>query len=275
MQGPDVWKPPAGALGRLVSRAHERARRLEREHEAGSGAHEQPPPPVPSLADSLRRGARVAVVAELKRRSPSRGAINETLAAPAHARAYAAGGAAGLSVLTEPDEFGGSLEDLRLAREATALPVLRKDFLVHELQLAEARAAGASAVLLIARALHPSALARLRADARARGLEVLVEVRTLGELDAALALEPDMVGVNSRDLETLVVDTSATEQLVPRIPAHVVAIAESGIAAVADVERAALWGADAVLVGSSISAAADPAAAVRALASVARRRRGD
>jgi indole-3-glycerol phosphate synthase len=216
----------------------------------------------------------VAVIAELKRSSPSRGAINPAMDAARQAAAYAGGGAAALSVLTEPTRFGGSPDDVVAARGATAVPLLKKDFHVDPLQVLEARVLGASAVLLIARALDDARLAALVALAHDTGVEPLVEVRDDRELDAALAAGARVIGVNNRDLETLVIDRGTSERLLPRIPSGCVAIAESGVRDAGDVRRAAACGADAVLVGSSVSAAADPGAAVRALAGVSRQGRG-
>jgi indole-3-glycerol phosphate synthase len=213
------------------------------------------------------------VIAEVKRRSPSRGVINAGLDAAAQAAAYARGGAAALSILTEPTEFGGSTEDLHRARAATKLPTLKKDFHVHPAQVLEARAAGASAMLLIARALAPAQLGDLAGYARELGVEVLIEVRGERELEDALAIHDAPIGVNSRDLETLIIEPQVTAQLLALIPPHRIAIAESGVGSRADVMRVASLGADAVLVGSSVSVAADPAAAVAALAGVPRMRR--
>jgi indole-3-glycerol phosphate synthase len=225
--------------------------------------------PPPSFADALRR-ADVAVIAEVKRRSPSKGAIAPDLAADAQARRYVAGGAAALSILTEPERFGGDIADLDAARSAVPVPLLKKDFNVDPVQLLEAAAHGASAALLIARALPPATLAELARDARALGLEPLVEVRDEAELEAALAAEATVIGVNNRNLETLVIDPLTGDRMLPLIPARCVAIWESGVSTLDDVRRAAAAGADAVLVGSSVSAAADPSAAVRALTGVPR-----
>jgi indole-3-glycerol phosphate synthase len=186
------------------------------------------------------------------------------------AAAYVAGGAAAISVLTEPTRFGGTLADLRDVSHAVPVPVIRKDFLVHPVQLWEARAAGASAALLIVRSLSPDELPRLMDAAAEAGLSTLVEVRTLGELDRALAAGATVIGVNNRDLETLVIDPATAPALIPCIPAECIAVAESGMRTPVDLAPAAAAGADAVLVGSAISAAADPAAVVRALAGVAR-----
>ena len=230
-------------------------------------------PAGPSLARALRART-VTLLAEVKRRSPSRGAIAEGLDAVAQAGAYAKGGAAGVSILTEPKHFGGSADDLRAVRAALTIPALKKDFHVAPIQLLEARALGASAALLIARALAPALLDELVAYARAIQLEVLVEVRDEDELERALAAGATMVGVNNRNLESLEIDTGTAERLIPRMRESIVAIAESGVRSRADVERYAACGADAVLVGSMLSASADPAAAVQSLAGVPRRPRG-
>jgi indole-3-glycerol phosphate synthase len=227
----------------------------------------------PSFARALER-ADVAVIAEVKRCSPSKGVINAGIDASAQALAYARGGAAALSILTEPSEFGGSPDDLSDARRATALPTLKKDFHVQPIQVLEARAIGASALLLIARALPSDTLRALADYARELGVEVLVEVRSEPELEDAIAIDHAVIGVNSRDLETLIIDRDITSRLIAQIPGDRIAIAESGVSARPDVERAAAAGADAVLVGSSISASPDPVSAVAALTGVARTRRG-
>lgn len=269
MQAFSAWAPPGGTLGRILGEAERRVeglrrRRAELERAAAASVSG------PSLAASLRGGNEVAVLAEVKRASPSKGAINPDLDAVAQARAYQVGGALGISVLTEPMHFGGSNEDLETIRTAVDIPVLKKDFHVHPLQLVEARALGASAVLLIARALAPARLRALAAEAESLGLEVLIEVRDEWELERALETAAPLVGVNNRNLETLAIDLTSSHRLIPAIPADRVAIAESGIRTEADVARVAAAGADAVLVGSSLSGASDPAAAVRALAGVPR-----
>jgi indole-3-glycerol phosphate synthase len=254
-------------LARIRSRALETALPAL---EARAAAVPEPAP----FRDALML-ATVAVVAEIKRRSPSKGALNATLDAPARAREYAAGGAAALSVLTEPSEFGGDISDLAAVRNVVAIPLLRKDFIVSTSQIVEARAMGASAVLLIARALAPEELGDLASVARAHGLDTLIEVRDEWELERALAAGASVVGVNTRNLETLRIEPSVGLQLIPSIPATVPAVYESGVQTAADVEAAADAGADAVLVGSILSGSADPEAAVRALAQVPRRgRRG-
>jgi indole-3-glycerol phosphate synthase len=230
------------------------------------------PPPRPFLG--LPLGATVGIVAEIKRRSPSQGAIRPDLDPVAHARAYARGGAAAVSVLTDEAHFGGSLDDLSQVAAAVSLPVLRKDFILDEMQILEARAAGASAVLLIVRVLTPERLLALAAAATSQGLGTLVEVHTLAELDAALAVKPTAVGVNARDLATFTVDLRGAEEVVARVPRDVPVIAESGIEGRGDVERVAAAGADFVLVGTSVARRSDPETAVRALTGVGRIRRG-
>jgi len=266
------WTPPTGTLGRLVLEAGDRAAalladrvRLER---AAAAA-----PPAPPLAGALR-GEDLAIIAEVKRRSPSRGAINLDMAANRQAAAYAAGGAAALSILTEPEHFGGSDDDLRAARAAAALPLLKKDFHVHPIQLVHAKGLGASAALLIARAVRPDTFHTLVAEGRGLELEILVEVRDERELERALEAGCALVGVNNRDLETLRIDPEVSARLIPRVPAECLAVYESGVTGVDGVQQAAATGADAVLVGSGVSAAPDPQAAVRALVGVPRVPRG-
>lgn len=214
------------------------------------------------------------MLAEVKRRSPSKGDIAPGLDPVDQARAYRDGGAAAVSILTEPRHFGGSADDLVAVRTQVGLPILKKDFHVDVIQLVEARVLGASAALLIARALHPDRLVSLVDEGRALGLEILVEVRDEEELETAIRSKANMIGVNNRNLETLVIDPATCERLIPLIPADVIAIAESGVQARGDVERYAVIGADAVLVGSVLSASSDPRAATRALAGVQRRERG-
>jgi indole-3-glycerol phosphate synthase len=262
------WTPPGGVLGTICRESEARAEQLAaRSDELERLAADAPS--APSLAAALR-GANVAVIAEVKRRSPSKGSIAPGLDAVAQAWAYVEGGAAAISVLTEADHFGGSLEDLQQVRAELAVPALKKDFHVRPIQLVEARAAGASAALLIARALDPVRLREMMATGRELGLELLVEIRDEAELERALELGATMIGVNNRDLESLEIDPATAERLVPRIPGEIVTIAESGMKTRADVERYARCGADAVLVGSTISAAPDPTAATRSLTAVPR-----
>ena len=175
-----------------------------------------------------------------------------------------------VSVLTDEPHFGGSLEDLAQVAAAVAAPVLRKDFILDELQIVEARGAGASAVLLIARILSRERLVALAALTRRLGMATLIEVHAREELDAALAARPDAVGVNARDLDTFTVDLRGAETVIGLVPSTVPVVAESGIETRQDVERLAAAGADLVLVGTSLARHASPAAAVRALANVPR-----
>lgn len=253
-------------LGTLVAESWDRAAALADRHgELVRLAHDRPAPP--PFAAALRR-ADVALITEVKRRSPSKGAINPALDLLAFVRGYSAGGASALSILTQTSHFGGRVEDLAAVADAVPVPVLRKDFLVAPVQLAEARALGASAALLIARAVPPALLGELAACALELGLETLVEVRDEAELALAAELGAPVIGVNTRDLETLVIDAATGDRLVPQIPAGSVGVWESGVASPADVERAARAGADAVLVGSSLSAAPDPRVAVASLTGV-------
>jgi len=229
--------------------------------------------PPASFSGALRGKGEVSVIAELKRKSPSKGSLNPSLKAAERAIEYVAGGAAALSILTEPTEFGGSLEDLAEVRQRVAAPLLRKDFHVDESQVWEGRVAGASAILLIARALEPGRLEALYGAVIEAGLEPLVEVRSWQELESAVRLGAPLIGVNARDLETLAIEPAVLDALLPAIPHGTIAIAESGVRSAADVARAAGCGADAVLVGSALSAAADGAGAVRALATVQRQGR--
>jgi indole-3-glycerol phosphate synthase len=226
-------------------------------------------PPVPSFRAALQ-GSDVGVIAEVKRSSPSKGAINPGLDLVSQVRAYQSGGAVAISVLTEPTRFGGSDDDLVLARGAVPLPLLKKDFHVNVAQIFEARSLGASAALVIARAVPPSSLKELMAAGDDVGLEILVEVRDEQELRLALSLSATIIGVNNRNLETLEIDPETSLRILPLIPRGVVAIAESGVKRVADVQRVADAGADAVLVGSELSGATDPESVLRSLTGVAR-----
>lgn len=231
-------------------------------------------PPVVPFSHAFR-GPSLGVIGEVKRRSPSAGEIRADLDPVAHARAYAGGGAVAISVLTDDRHFGGSLEDLSRVAGVVRVPVLRKDFILDELQLLEARACGASAVLLIARVLSASALRSLAEAARGHGLGVLIEVHSEEEMEAAVAAGPTALGVNSRDLATFAVDLAVAERLLGLVPPDLPAVAESGIETRADVERLAFAGADAVLVGTAVARAADPEQAVRALTGVLRRGRAN
>lgn len=216
------------------------------------------------------RGHDVRVVAEVKRSSPSKGVINRDLDLAQQVVAYEAGGAAAISVLTEPTRFGGSNEDLVRARGAVRIPLLKKDFHVQTIQILEARSLGASAALVIARAVPPALLQELIVAGNDAGIEILVEVRNERELDLALAFGARVIGVNNRNLETLEIDPETSLRLLPLIPRDIVAIAESGVKSVRDVERLAVAGADAVLVGTELSASSEPEAAVRSLTGIER-----
>jgi len=207
-------------------------------------------------------GFGVPIIAECKRRSPSRGVLRASYDPIAIASAYQAHGAAALSVLTEPTFFDGSLDHLRAVRAAVALPILRKDFVVEEFQIVEAAAAGADAVLLIVAALDGSTLRQLMARARAMGLASLVEVHNRAELDAALEAGATIVGVNSRNLRTLAVDPVVFTDLAPHIPDDVTAVAESGLRAGSDLAQNRRLGYDAFLVGERFMADADPGSAL-------------
>ena len=217
------------------------------------------------FAAALRRPGEVRLLAEVKRRSPSAGDIRPGADPVEVARAYVEGGAAALSVLTDRDYFGGDLQFLRAVRSAVPVPVIRKDFLIHPVQVWEARAAGADAVLLIARILEQPLLEELHALARELGMDALVEAHTGEELDRALAAGATLVGVNNRDLDTFVTDLELCVRLAPRVPADVTYVGESGIRAAADVDRLGAAGIDAILVGESLMRQPDLRAAASAL----------
>jgi indole-3-glycerol phosphate synthase len=224
--------------------------------------------PARGFRRALETADEVAVIAELKRRSPSRGEIRPGFDPVDCARAYQAGGAAALSVLTEERFFGGQLEFLGAVRKAVGLPLLRKDFVVDPYQIDEARVHGADAVLLIVAALAPDALEALRARADALGLDTLVEVHDEAELRVALDLGADLIGINNRDLRTFETDLATTERLAPGVPGDVLLISESGICSPPDLARVARAGARAVLVGESLMREVDVAAALRQLRGV-------
>ncbi len=221
-------------------------------------------PPARAFAGALWSARTPAVIAEVKRASPSAGPIAD--ADPgARARAYEEAGAAAVSVLTEPRHFDGSLADLRAVHLATSVPVLRKDFLVHPAQVMESRVEGADAVLLIAAALSQLELKAMLATADDLGLGALVETHSEEDLERALSTDAKIVGVNARDLETLEVDPARALELLARVPADRIAVAESGIVTREQVERAVEAGARAVLVGEVLMRAGDPGATLKAL----------
>ena len=248
------------------TRARLSGRQLERPEWERQAARAQPVKP---FAAALTAEA-VAVIGEVKRRSPSSGAIREQADAVELARAYADAGAAAISVLTEPERFGGSIEDLLRVARQVGLPTLRKDFIVDPIQVYEARAVGAAAVLLIVRALDDALLTSLSELAHGLGLATLVEVHNESELARALAVRPSMIGVNARDLETLAITPGVVDQLLPMVPAGLPAVAESGIRTRSDVERVAAAGADAILVGTAVAGSGDPGGALRELVGVTR-----
>ncbi len=207
----------------------------------------------------------LSLIAEFKRRSPSAGEIRGGATPAEIARAYEEGGAAALSVLTDEGHFGGSLDDLRAGREACALPVLQKDFIVVPYQLYEAAAAGADAVLLIVAALRQEDLATLYEEARGLDLDVIVEVHHEKELETALTVDAEVLGINNRSLDDFTVDLQTTFELITDVPAGMTVVSESGIADRATLEELERVGVDAVLIGEALMRAEDPAEKVREL----------
>jgi indole-3-glycerol phosphate synthase len=253
-------------LEHLVSAARERLDERKRavplaelEQQVAAGDEGRP------FSEALSRPG-TSLIAEHKRRSPSAGAIREGASVSDIVCAYERGGAAALSILTDEEHFGGSLDDLREARTVTALPILRKDFIVDPYQLYEAKAAGADAVILIVGALHASDLAALYDMAQGLDLDALVEVHDERELEAALELDADVIGINNRNLEDFSVDLQTTFELLVDVPAGKTVVSESGIGGRDDVEELERVGVDAVLVGELVMRAADPEEAVRELA---------
>lgn len=213
------------------------------------------------FAAALRR-PKLAVIAEMKQRTPTMGMLAEDYRPADIAHSYAEGGAAAISVLTHMAGFGGRPEHLRAVRAATALPILRKDFITDPFEIAEARAAGADAVLLIVAALEPGELTRLLAVTRSRGMSALVEVHSEAEAAAALDAGAAIVGVNHRDLRNFTVDLGLTERIRKVVPPNVVLVAESGIHTADDARRMRDAGADAVLVGEALMRSHDPASLI-------------
>jgi indole-3-glycerol phosphate synthase len=214
------------------------------------------------------------VIAECKRRSPSRGVLRPLYEPVTIARAYAAAGAAAISVLTEPTFFDGALEHLTGVREAVKVPVLRKDFVVSEYQLLETRAAGADAVLLIVAALRPVELKVLHDHAIRLGLDVLVEVHDATELDIALDIGAKIIGVNNRNLRTLEVNAATSERLIASIPSTAVAVSESGLKNATDLKRLRQLGYGACLIGERFMTKPDPGEELRALLAASRSTEG-
>lgn len=251
-----------GVLDEIVAGVREdlaerRARRSLDELAAVVATMDAPRDPMPAF-----RAAPLAVIAEVKRSSPSKGALAEIPDPAALAAQYAAGGASAISVLTERRRFNGSLADLEAVRASVDTPLLRKDFIVTEYQLWEARAAGADLALLIVAALTDDELAALMAVAKTLGLTALVEVHTADETRRAVAAGASLIGVNNRNLQTLDVDLAQFERLVDLIPDGAVKVAESGILSLDDVRRVANAGADVILVGEALVKHGDPRRAV-------------
>jgi len=223
------------------------------------------PRPARQFRAALARPDRLNVIAECKRRSPSKGVLRQEYDPAAIAGGYAAAGAAAISVLTEPTFFDGSLDHLRAVRAAVPIPILRKDFVVSEYQVLEAKAAGADAILLIVAALTPQQLRALAAAAVTWGLDTLVEVHDGGELSVALDAGADVIGVNNRNLRTLTVDVAASETLIARIPKDVVSVSESGLRTSEDLLKLRQMGYRAFLIGERFMTTPDPGAALRDL----------
>ncbi|MBO8140973.1 MAG: indole-3-glycerol phosphate synthase TrpC [Firmicutes bacterium] len=226
--------------------------------------------PPRGLARALGAAGPVRIMAEVKRRSPSKGVLRAEFDPVELARAYERGGAAAVSVLTDGPFFGGSLEHLAAVRQAVSLPVLRKDFVIDPLQVYEARAWGADGVLLIAAALERPVLVDLLALVRELGMDGLVEVHTAWELETALDAGVDFIGINNRDLRTFETSLAVSQQLAPRVPAGITVVSESGIAGRSDIERLAASGVDAVLVGETLVRSLSPETAVASLNGVPR-----
>lgn len=241
-----------------VQQSRQRAPEAQLERTASEQA------PARSLLSALSSGA-VAVIAEVKRRSPSRADIHPQLDPPAVARVYAEAGASAVSVLTDERFFGGTLGDLQAVRQAVDLPLLRKDFTLDRYQVLESRAYGADAVLLIAGVLDTRELRELREYAASLGMDSLVEVHNEEQLESALDSGAEIVGINNRDLHTFTTTLEPTLRLAPLVPSGRVIVAESGIASREDVERAVQAGARAALVGESLLRASDPGAKLREL----------
>jgi len=243
-------------------RRRERVPLAELERQAAGGREDRP------FSEALTRPG-VSVIAEHKRRSPSAGEIRAGATVTEIVEAYERGGAAALSILTEGPHFGGSLDDLREARAASALPILRKDFVVDLYQVYESAVAGADALLLIVAALHPRDLAELHREARALDLDVMVEVHDEDELDCALeVVDADVIGINNRDLADFTVDVERTYELLSDVPAGKTVVSESGFHERGQIEDLERVGVDAVLIGETLMRATDVEAACRGLSGV-------
>jgi indole-3-glycerol phosphate synthase len=245
--------------------AERKARRPLAEMEALARTAASPPRAFRAALERAHRPGRLALIAEIKKASPSKGLIREDFDPPALARAYEAGGAACLSVLTDRPSFQGADDYLSAARTATALPCLRKDFLLDPWQVAESRALGADAILVILAMIDDAIAADLMQAAQSHGMDALVEVHDVAEMARARGLGADLVGVNNRDLRTFVTDLGATERLAAEAPKGALLITESGIFTPADAARLEASGARAMLVGESLMRQADVETATRAL----------
>ncbi|MBA3810011.1 MAG: indole-3-glycerol phosphate synthase TrpC [Solirubrobacterales bacterium] len=258
--------PAATALERILAETRAEVERRKRELPlpGADGAGDLATTGAHRFRDALA-GPEMAVIAEFKRRSPSAGTLREAPDLAELVGAYTRGGAAALSILTEGPNFDGALDDLGAARAVSALPLLRKDFIVDSYQLHEACAAGADAVLLILAALEGEELAELHAEAGRLGLDVLVEVHDREELTRAIELGAEIIGINNRDLRDFSVDVGRTESLMDAVPAGVIVVSESGIADAEQLRRLHQRGVQAVLVGETLMRAGDPEAALRKL----------
>ncbi|NNM97758.1 MAG: indole-3-glycerol phosphate synthase TrpC [Candidatus Dormibacteraeota bacterium] len=253
-----------GALGPILSAARARAvqLRVAGADELISAARLVPPP---RQFEAALRAAGFAVIAEMKRRSPSAGPLRMDLDPSAMAADFRAGGAAAISVLTESEFFSGAMADLEAVRAAVPLPVLRKDFVVDPMQVFEARAGGADAVLLIVRAMDRGRLGDCLGVCRDLGMAALVEVHDEDEMEVAAGLGASLIGINNRDLDRLTTDLQTTERLSRLAPPEALLISESGIKELADVELVASWGVAGVLVGEVLMRAFEPGSALLAL----------
>lgn len=253
-------------LDKIVSVKREEVQRLKNRLTSADALRAESMPPVRSLAQAMKQTGNVpALIAEVKPASPSKGTIRETVDPVRIAAGYERGGAAAISVLTEETFFHGRAEYLTAVKQTVNIPVLRKDFLLDECQVVESRLIGADAILLIAAILDEERIVALSRKAHELGLEVLVEVHREEELDRALAAQPDVLGINNRDLHTFVTDLATTERLRPLLPNTIPVITESGIASPRDVVRAASFGVNGMLVGESLMRQDNPESAVRAL----------
>jgi indole-3-glycerol phosphate synthase len=264
----------AGILDLIVETKKKEVQRLLPQQEALEARAEEAPD-AKDFSGALRRGGEVAVVAEVKRRSPGAGPIRPDLVPGDLAQGYEAHGAAAVSVLTDSEYFGGSLVDLEDVRRAVGIPIFRKDFILHWVQLLEARASGADGCLLIARILSDETLASLHGEALRLGMDPLVEVHDRNDLDRALGVGSRLLGVNNRNLQTFQTSLDVTLQLLEFIPSQVTVVSESGIHTPAEVDRLGRAGVHGVLVGESLLRADDPGRATAELVGRPRVARGD